>query len=53
MAAILMMPVKWPTLGLLKTKVFLNKGYDVIIFVNDATNKILTRKSNHVVHVVM
>ena len=27
------------TLGLLKIKVFQNKGYDVIIFVDDVTNK--------------
>ena len=31
------------TPGLLKTKVFWNKGYDIIISIHDATNKILSR----------
>ena len=38
---ILIMSAKMATLDLLKIKVFLNKGYDVIIFVYDVTNKIL------------
>ena len=38
--------------GLRKVKVFWKKGYDVIIFVNDVTNRILSRDSNHVVEVV-
>ena len=45
MVAILMMPAKMATLGLLKIKMFLNKGCDVIIFVCDVTNKILSRDS--------
>ena len=48
MAAILMMSIKLATLGLLKLKVFHNKGYDVIISVLDFTNKNL---SNHIVDV--
>ena len=35
-----MMSAKMATLGLLKSKVFRNKGYDVIIFVYDASTKI-------------
>ena len=50
-AAILMMSAKLATLGYLKTKVFWNKGYDIMIFVNDVTSKILFLKSNYIVHV--
>ena len=38
--------------GLRKVKVFWKKSYDVIIFVNDVTNRILSRDSSHVVEVV-
>ena len=38
MVVILMMPAKMATLDFLKIKVFLNKGYDVIIYVHDVTN---------------
>ena len=48
-----MLPAKMATLGLLKIKVFWNKGYDVIISVNDVTNKILSRDSNYIVDVFM
>ena len=41
------------TPGLLKITVFWNKGYDVIISVDDVTNKILSRDSNYIVDVVM
>ena len=47
------MSAKLATLGLLKIKVFLNKGYDVIISVFDVTNKILSSDSNYIVDVVM
>ena len=53
MVTILMLPAKMATLGLLKIKVFWNKGYDVIISVNDVTNKILSRDSNYIVDVFM
>ena len=43
MVEILMMSAKLATLGLLKIKVTWNKGYDVIIFVYDVINKILSR----------
>ena len=46
-----MMPAKMATPGLLKIKVFWNKGYDVIIPVNDFTNKFLSRDSNYVIDV--
>ena len=52
MVAILMLSAKMDTLGLLKVKVFLNKGYDVIFFVYDVINKILSRDSIYVVNVV-
>ena len=53
MVTILMMSAKMATPGLLKIKVFWNKGYDVIISVHDVTNKILSRDSNYIVDVVM
>ena len=45
-----MMPAKMATL---KITVFWNKGYDVIIPVNDVTNKTLSRNSNYVVDMFM
>ena len=52
MVTILMMPAKITTLGLLKTKVFWNKGYDLIISVYDVTSKILSSDSNYTVYSV-
>ena len=47
-----MMSAKMATPGFLKiTAVFWNKGYNVIISVDDATNKILSRDSNYIVGV--
>ena len=51
--AILMMPTKLATLGLLEIKVFWNKVYDVIISAHDVINKILSRESNYIGDVVM
>ena len=51
--AILMMLAKMDNLGLLKIKVFWNKGYDIIIFVHDVTNKILSSDRNYIVDVVI
>ena len=48
-----MMPAKMATPGFLKITLFWNKGYDVIIFVRDVTNKILSRDWNYIVDVVM
>ena len=48
---ILMMSAKMDTAGLRKINVFLKKGYDVIISVNDVTNKTLSRDSNYIVDV--
>ena len=48
MVTIWMMSAKLATLGLLKVKVFWNKGYDVKISVYDVTNKILLRDSNYI-----
>ena len=53
MVAILMMSAKLATLGPLKIKVFWNKGYDVIIYVYEVTNQILSRDSNCIVDVIM
>ena len=39
--------------GLLKITVFWNKGYEVIISVNDVTNKILWHGSNYIVDALM
>ena len=47
-----MMSAKMATPGLLKITVW-NKGYDVIIPVDDVTNKILSRDSNYIVDVSM
>ena len=49
----LMMSAKMATPDLLKITIFWNTGYDVIIYVHDVTNKILSRDSNYIVHVVM
>ena len=46
---ILMMSAKMATPGLLKILVSWNKGYDVIIPVDDLTNKFLSRDSNYIV----
>ena len=53
MVVILMMPAKMATLDFLKIKVFLNKGYDVIIYVHDVTNQTLSRDLNCIVDAVM
>ena len=53
MVKILMMSAKMVTLGLLRIKLFWKKSYDVIIFVHDVTNKILSRDSNYNVNMVM
>ena len=48
-----MMSAKMATPGLLKITVFWNKGYEIIISVDDVTNKILSRDSNYIVDVFM
>ena len=53
MVAILMMSAKTATLSLLKIKLFWNKVYDVIIYVHDFTNQILSRDSNCIVDVAV
>ena len=47
------MSAKMASPGLLKITVFWNKSYDVIISVDDVTNKILSRDSNYIVDVFM
>ena len=41
------------TSGLLKIMIFWNKDYDVIISLNDVTNKILSCDSNYILDVFM
>ena len=50
---ILMMSAKMANPGLLEITVFWNKGYDLIIFVDDVTNKISSRDSNYIVDLFM
>ena len=47
-----MMSAKMAIPGLLKIKVFWNKGYDITIYVHEISNKILSRDSNYIVNVV-
>ena len=53
MVTTLMKPEEIATSGLLKIKVFQNKGYDVIIFDHNVKNKTLPRDSNYIVDVFM
>ena len=48
-----MMSPKLATPGLLKITEFWNKGYDVIVPIDDVTSKILSRDSNYIVDVFM
>ena len=48
-----MMPVNIATSGLLKIKVYWNKGYDIIIYIHDVTSKVLVCDSIQIVDVVM
>ena len=48
-----MMSAKLATPGVLKIKVFRNKGYYVICSVYDVSNKILSHDSNYIVDMVM
>ena len=50
---ILIKSAKMATPGLLKITIFWNKGYDVIIPVDDATNKMLSGGSDYIVDVSM
>ena len=53
MVAILMMPLKLATLGLLKINLFWEKVCNVTIFAHDVTNKILLLQSNFIVDMAM
>ena len=46
------MLAKMATPGLLKTKKFWKKGYDIIIPAHDVTNKILSRDSNVILNFI-
>ena len=53
MISIFTMSTKLATQSLVKIKWFGNEGYEIIIFVFDVTNKILSHESNVVVLVVI
>ena len=53
MVAFFMISAKLATLGLLKIKIFWNKGYDVMISLHDVINNILSRESNYIVDFVI
>ena len=53
MVTISMMSAKKATQGFLKINPLWNKGYDVIIYVHDFTNEILSRGSSYIVELVM
>ena len=53
MVTILIMSAKLATPGLLKIKIFWNKGYGIIIPDYDVNNKILSRDLNYSVDLVM
>ena len=48
-----MISANMATPGLLKITIFWNKGYDVIISVDDVINKILRHNSNYIVDAFM
>ena len=48
-----MMSAKMANPGLLKIKVFWNKDYDIITYIRDVTNKILSRDLDYTVDAVM
>lgn len=53
MISIFTMSTKLATQSLIKIKWFGNEGYEIIVFVFDVTNKILSHESNVVVLVVI
>ena len=53
MVTILVISVKLPTSGLLKIKIFQNKGYNVVVLDYDVTNKIFLHNLNYMVDVIM
>ena len=53
MVEILMISAKLATLWFLKRKVFCDKGYDIIIFVHDVIDKILSHDSVYIIDLVM
>ena len=53
MVAILMMSAKLATTGSLIIKVLLNKVHEVLVSVDDVTNKFLSRDLNNTVDVII
>ena len=48
-----MMSAKMDTPGILRITVFWNEGYDIIISIDDVTNKISSRDPNYIVDLFM
>ena len=48
-----MISAKMAALGLPKMKAFWNRGYEIITYVHDVTNKILLWDSKYIANVVM
>ena len=48
---VLVMSAKLATPGLLKVKIFQNKGYDITFLDFNVTSKILSRDSNYIIDV--
>ena len=48
-----MILAKISTSGLLRIKVFRRKSFDVIIYLHDVTEKVLSRNSNYIVDMVI
>ena len=53
MVKILIMSANMAAPALFKIKIFWNKGYDVVYFVYDVTNKIFSHELNYFMDVVM
>ena len=53
MVTILIILPKVASAGLLKTKVFWNRVYDIMIYVHDVTKEVLSHDSKYIVDVVM
>ena len=47
------MLAKIATGGLLKLKLFWSKSYDIMIYVYDVTNEVLSRYSNYIIDMVI
>ena len=53
MVTILIKSVKMATLGLLKTKIFRTKRYNVVVSVYETANRISSRDPNYIADMIM